>query len=336
MRRSLGLAAFLLVLLAVLPARAQTLAGSGSTFAFPVMSQWVEAYQKATGVRISYEPIGSPGGLIEIKSGVVDFAVSDAPLVDAQLLRDGLTQFPLLIGAIVPVVNLQGVGPGQLRLSGPLLADIYLGRVTAWNDPAIAALNPGLPLPKKSIAVVYRSDGSGTTFNWTDFLSKSSAVWKVKPGANTTIAWPLGIGAKGNKGVAEMIGRVAGAIGYVEYSYALQANLTYGLVQNRSGAFVPPTAASFQAAINDVDWSSEPDFYVVLTDPAAADAYPIMATSFALVRTYPKDIDRAKATIAFFRWALRDGGTMVRSLNYMPLPESLVQQVEAYWGREVR
>ena len=256
----------LLAFYTVNSAAAQQVLGSGSTFAFPVLTKWAEAYEKATGVHIAYQPIGSAQGIAEIGAGVVDFGVTDAPMVNSQLLRDGLVQFPLVIGAIVPVVNLDGIGPGQLHFTGQLLADIYLGKVKTWRDPAIAALNPGVTLPDRAILVIYRSDGSGTTFNWADYLSKASIEWKARVGAGTKVAWPVGVGGKGNGGFAESVARVKGAIGYVEYSYAVRGKLIYGLIQNKSGAYVEPDRTSFLAAAEGADWSAEPDFHVLLTD----------------------------------------------------------------------
>jgi phosphate transport system substrate-binding protein len=326
---------FLLAFYTVNSAAAQQVLGSGSTFAFPVLTKWAEGYEKASGVHVAYQPIGSAGGIAEIGAGVVDFGVTDAPLVDSQLLRDGLVQFPLVIGAIVPVVNLDGIGPGQLHFTGQLLADIYLGKVKTWRDPAIAALNPGVSLPDRAILVIYRSDGSGTTFNWADYLSKASIEWRARVGAGTKVAWPAGVGGKGNGGVAESVGRVKGAIGYVEFSYALHSKLTYGLIQNKAGAFVPPSRTSFLAAAEGVDWSAEPDFHVLLTDSAGPDAYPVMATSFVLIRRYGKQPGTVRDLLAFFRWALETGQEQAASLDYLPLPQSLVRQVEAYWESEI-
>jgi phosphate transport system substrate-binding protein len=267
--RFLRLVLFLLGLGCALPANAQELFGSGSTFIFPVMSKWIAEYEKASGVQVGYQPIGSSAGMVEIRESVVDFAVSDAPLEDAQLLRDGLIQFPLVIGAIVPVVNLDGIGPGQLHFTGRLLADIYLGKVRNWSDAAIAEVNPGVPLPNRPILAIYRTDGSGTTFNWADYLSKSSPEWNAKVGTNTSLKWPVGAGGKGNRGVADAVMTVKGTIGYVEYSYALRRKLAYGLVRNRAGNFVSLDAASFLAAASNVEWTMQRDFYVLLTDGRA-------------------------------------------------------------------
>ncbi len=318
-------------------ALAEDISGSGSTFAFPVMARWAEAYQHATGTHVSFQPIGSGAGITEIQSRVVDFAISDAPLVDSQLLRDGLSQFPVVIGAIVPVVNLEGVAPGQLHLSGDVLAGIYLGEITRWNVSAISQLNPGLTLPNLAITVLHRSDASGTTFNWTDYLSRISATWLAAVGSDLTVRWPLGFGGKGNGGIAEKIGRIKGSIGYLEYSYALREKLSFVLIRNHAGNYVAPTERSFGSAVAAVDWLKEPDFHVLVTDGAAPDAWPIMATSFALIRAYPQsqDQNRTRATLAFFRWALDHGQELARSLHYLPLPIALVEQVEAYWSTQL-
>jgi phosphate transport system substrate-binding protein len=318
------------------PAAAQEIIGSGSTFAYPVLRKWAEAYEKINGTQIAYQPIGSSGGITEITSEVVDFGVTDAPLVDSQLLRDGLAQFPVVIGAIVPVVNLDGITPGQLHFTGRLLADIYFGRVTNWSDPAIAALNPGSNLPNRAILVVYRTDGSGTTYNWADYLSKVSDEWKVKVGVGMKLAWPTGVGGKGNGGVADKVARVKGAIGYVEYTYAVRSKLNYGLVRNRAGNFVLPDAASFQAATEGVDWAKDQDFHVSLSDGPEANAYPIMAMSFVLIRRYPKDADRTRRTLAFFRWAIERGQELASSQQYLPLSPLLTRQIEAYWDDQIR
>jgi phosphate transport system substrate-binding protein len=310
--------------------------GSGSTLCYPVMAKWVEAYEKVSGVHVVYQPIGSVGGVTEIRHEVVDFAVSEAPMDDAQLLRDGLIQVPLVIGGVVPVVNVDGVAAGQLRVTGPMLAGIYLGKITKWNDPAIAELNPGLKLPDLSIFVVHRSDGSGTTFIWADYLSKVSADWKVRVGENTTIAWPAGFGGKGNGGVAEKVARVRGAIGYVDYAYAAHGNLAYALVRNQAGNFVTPDTAGVEAATTGVDWLKERNFYVLLTDAPAANAYPIVATSFVLIRKYPGNQERARDLLAFLRWALENGRDFAIEQAYLPLPTPLVQQVEDYWETQRR
>ena len=334
MRRVSLLIALVLGCATAFSAAGQPIHGSGSTFVYPVMAKWSEAYQRTRGVHVEYQPIGSSGGLTEIRAEVVDFGISDAPLTPDQLLRDGLAQFPVAIGAIVPVVNLDGITAGQLRFTGQLLADIYLGKVKNWSDPAIAAVNPGVRLPERPILVIHRSDGSGTTFNWTDYLSKVSEEWKVRVGASTLVAWPTGSGGRGNGGVAENVARVKGAIGYVEYGYAQRKKLAYGLVQNRAGNFAPPDVSSFQAAIADLDWARAREFCISLTDASSANAYPIMAASFVLVRKYPKDSEHSRDILTFFRWALENGRDLATSLDYLPLPPPLVQQVEAYWSAE--
>ncbi len=313
-------------------AGAQEVAGSGSTFAFPIMARWAEAYRQMTGVTVGYQPVGSASGILAVQSRIVDFAVTDAPLVNSQLLRDGLMQFPLVIGAIVPVVNLDGIKPGQLHLTGDVLANIYLGRIRSWQNPAITELNPGVPLPDRPIVVIYRSDGSGTTYNWTDYLSKVNSDWLAAVGSSLTVRWPVGFGGKGNGGVAEKIAHAKGSIGYVEYSYAVRAQLSHVLVRNRAGQYVPPSAQSLSAAVASADWRRELDFNVLLSDCTSPDAYPIMATSFGLVSAHPRDPIQARKALGFFRWTLNRGQAMATALEYLPLPPPLVDEVEAYWA----
>jgi phosphate transport system substrate-binding protein len=317
-------------------AAAQEILGSGSTFCYPVLTKFAEVYEKIAGTRVLFQPIGSAAGIIEIQHQVVDFAISEAPFDSAQLLRDGLSQFPLVIGAIVPVVNIDGIAPGQLHFSGALLAAIYLGKITNWNDPSIAELNPDVKLPNQAILVVHRSDGSGTTFNWATYLSQVSDDWKVRVGANVSVAWPVGVGGKGNGGVAEKVARVRGAIGYVDYVYATRGHLAHGLVRNQAGQFVPPDIPSFQAATASIDWTKEHDFGILLTNAPEPDAYPIMATSFVMIHKYPRDPGRAHDMLAFFRWALESGQDLASSLGYLPLPPTLVRQIESYWAAENR
>jgi phosphate transport system substrate-binding protein len=308
-------------------AQGQDLHGSGSTFLFPVMTKWAEAFEAATGITVHYQPIGSAEGVNEVVTGVVDFGVSDAPMNDAQLLRDGLTQLPLAIGGIVPVINVDGVTPGTLRLTGGLLADIWLGKITRWDDPAILALNPGLTLPHQRITPIYRSDGSGTTYNWTDYLSKMSPEWFARVGAGTKVAWPLGAGAKGGKGVAEAIARVAGSIGYLEYGYATRRSLAFALVRNHDGQFVPPGHDSFAAATTGVDFSHLSDVPAALADSQVPGAWPIMAMSFAILRSYPQTPERILAARFFLRWSLEHGRDATLALAFMPLPPTLLNQV---------
>jgi phosphate transport system substrate-binding protein len=310
---------------------AEDVIGAGSTFVFPILSKWSADYSEKTGTNVKYQSVGSGGGIAQIKSSTVDFAASDAPLKPEDLKKSSLAQFPLVIGGIVPVVNLDGVKPGEVKFTGPLLADIFLGKVKMWNDPEIAKLNPEVKLPATAITVVHRSDGSGTTFNWTDYLSKASAEWRDKVGEGTAVAWPIGAGGKGNEGVAALVLQTSHSIGYVEYAYVLQNKLTYGLVQNKAGKYVKPDAASFQAAAAGADWAKAQDFYLVITDSPAPYAYPITATAFVLMHKDPKSPSRSKAALEFFRWALENGQTQAATLDYVALPPGLVTQIEVYW-----
>ena len=310
---------------------AAEITGAGSTFVYPILSKWSADYSGKDGININYQSIGSGGGLAQIKAATVDFGASDAPMKPAELQKFGMGQFPLVIGGIAPVVNIDGVQAGQMRFTGPLLADIYLGKIKNWNDPAIAKLNPDLKLPDAAIAVVHRSDGSGTTFNWVNYLSQVSAEWKDQIGVSTSVEWPVGVGGKGNEGVAAFVNQTKNSIGYVEYAYVLQNNMAYGLVQNKAGKFIKPDAASFQAAAASAEWGKAQDFYLIMTDAHGADAYPIAATVFIIMYKQPKDPARANTAIDFFKWALESGQSQADALNYVPLPESLVKQIEQYW-----
>jgi phosphate transport system substrate-binding protein len=310
---------------------AAEITGAGSTFVYPILSKWSADYSGKAGININYQSIGSGGGLAQIKAATVDFGASDAPMKPAELQKFGMGQFPLVIGGIAPVVNIDGVQAGQMRFTGPLLADIYLGKIKNWNDPAIAKLNPDLKLPDAAIAVVHRSDGSGTTFNWVNYLSQVSAEWKDQIGVSTSVEWPVGVGGKGNEGVAAFVNQTKNSIGYVEYAYVLQNNMAYGLVQNKAGKFIKPDAASFQAAAASAEWGKAQDFYLIMTDAHGADAYPIAATVFIIMYKQPKDPARANTAIDFFKWALESGQSQADALNYVPLPESLVKQIEQYW-----
>ena len=310
--------------------------GAGATFIYPLLSKWSDDYNKATGARINYQSIGSGGGIAQIKAGTVDFGSSDKPLPPEELAAAGLAQFPSAIGGVVPVVNLPGIEPGVMKFTGPLLADIYLGKVTMWNDPAIAALNPGVALPASKINVVHRSDGSGTTFNWVNYLSKVSPEWKAKVGEGTAVEWPAGIGGKGNEGVAAYVKQIKGSIGYVELSYALQNRMSHAAVKNRAGNFVVPNAASFQAAAASADWANAKDFFLIITDAPGENAFPIAATNFILMYKQPKDAERSRQTLDFFKWAFENGQSQAQALDYVPLPPELVKQVEAYWAAEFK
>jgi phosphate transport system substrate-binding protein len=312
-------------------AAAANITGAGATFPYPIYAKWAEAYKAKTGTAMNYQSIGSGGGLAQIKARTVDFGASDMPLKPEELGAAGLVQFPAIIGGIVPIVNLEGVAPGTLRLTGPVLADIYLGKVRTWNDQAIAELNPGLKLPASAVAVVHRSDGSGTTFNFTDYLAKVSPDWKAKVGSSTAVAWPTGVGGKGNEGVAAYVQRIKGAIGYVEFAYAKRNNQAHALVRNREGAYPVPGTASFQAAAAHADWASSPGYYRIITDSPGADSWPIAATSFIVLHARQDKPERAAEVLMFFDWAFRHGQPMAEALDYVALPGSLVTQVEASW-----
>ncbi len=310
--------------------------GAGATFIYPLISKWSSDYNRQTGNKVNYQSIGSGGGIAQIKAGTVDFGSSDKPLSSEELDSAGLGQFPSAIGGVVPVVNVEGIEPGKLRLTGALLADIYLGKVKAWNDPAIAALNAGIALPDQEINLVHRSDGSGTSFNFTNYLSKASPDWKERIGEGTSVQWPGGVGGKGNEGVSAYVQQIKGSIGYVELAYALQNRMTFVSMRNAAGNFVQPSAEAFQAAAASADWKSASDFNLVITDAPGADAWPITATNFILMHKQPKDAVRAQHAMDFFKWAYENGQAQARSLDYVPLPPELVQQIEAYWAAEFK
>src|SRR5690606_27367110 len=309
--------------------------GAGATFIFPLVSRWSADYNADTGHQVNYQSIGSGGGIAQIKAGTVDFGSSDQPLATAELDEAGLVQFPSVIGGVVPVVNVPGIEAGELRLTGALLADIYLDKVTTWNDPAIAAVNPGVDLPALEINLVQRSDGSGTTFNFTNYLSKASPAWQAGPGEGKSVQWPDGVGGKGNEGVASYVQQINGSIGYVELAYAMQNNMAWTLMQNSAGNFVAPNAESFAAAAATADWASASDFELVITDAPGADAWPIAATNFILMYAEPKNAERSAAALEFFKWALNEGQDQAAALHYVALPPELVAQVEQYWATEI-
>lgn len=317
-------------------AMAAGITGAGSTFVYPILSKWSASYSAKTGSQVNYQSIGSGGGIAQIKAGTVTFGASDKPLSPAELKEAGLAQFPVVIGGVVPVVNLPGVKPGQMKFTGPLLADIFLGGVTKWNDPAIASLNRGLALPDEKITIVHRSDGSGTTFNWTNYLSKVSDVWKARVGEGTSVQWPAGVGGKGNEGVAAYVNQIKGSIGYVELAYATQNRMSFAAMKNKAGQFIVPTAESFQAAAAGADWTREPDFHEVITNADGQDSWPIAATVFVLMYRQPRDEEGSRNAIEFFRWALASGQGDARSLDYVPLPAALVKQIEAYWANNIK
>ncbi len=314
------------------PAFAVDISGAGSTFIFPAFAKWADTYKKSTGTGVNYQSIGSGGGIKQIKAKTVTFGATDKPLEIKELQESGLDQFPMIMGGIVPVVNLDGIKPGDLTLDGGTLAKIFMGAVTKWNDPAIAKLNPDAKLPDQAIAVVHRSDGSGTTFNYTDYLSKASADWKGKVGENTAVDWPVGLGAKGNEGVANNVANTKGAIGYVEYAYAKQNKLTFTKMVNHDGKTVSPTVPAFQAAAANADWAHAPGFYQILTDQPGADSWPITATTFVLVYKQPKDEAATTEALKFFAWALDKGQSEAESLDYIPMPANVVTLIRKEMG----
>lgn len=305
--------------------------GAGSTFVYPILEKWSSAFAANTGNTIKYQSIGSGGGITKIEAATVDFGASDMPLRSEELAKLGMGQFPLVIGGVVPIVNLDGVQSGHIKFTGALLADIFLGKVRKWNDPVIKAINPELTLPNTGINVVHRLDGSGTTFNWTNYLSKESTEWRDKVGEGTTVEWPVGVGGRGNEGVAAYVTQSKNSIGYVEYAYAVRYKMAFGLVQNRAGRSVTPGAESFRAAANGADWAGAKDFYLVMTNAGGEDAYPVTATSFILMYKKAKDMNRTRVALEFFKWALERGQDEAHELDYVPLPPSLVTQIEAYW-----
>ena len=315
---------------------AADITGAGATFPFPLYSKWADAYKKETGNGLNYQSIGSGAGIKQIQAKTVTFGASDMPLKPEQLEKDGLIQWPQAMGALVPVVNLEGIKPGELVFSGELLGDIYLGKVKKWDDPAIAKLNPKLKLPSEAITVVRRSDGSGTTFLWTDYLSKSNAEWKSKAGAGTAVEWPTGVGAKGNEGVAGNVGQTKNSIGYVEYAYAKQNKLTHGAVINKAGKTVQPTIAAFQAAAANADWASAKNYYVILTDQPGEASWPITGATFILMHREPADKAASGEAIKFFKWAFAKGDKMAEELDYIPMPEPVVKQIEKTWSADIK
>ncbi len=323
-------------LFSVAAAQATDITGAGSSFVYPVLTKWSAAYAAKTGNQVNYQSIGSGGGIAQIKAGTVDFGASDMPLDSATLAKFGLGQFPDVIGGIVPAFNVEGVAPGAMVLDGPTLADIYLGKITKWNDPALVKLNPGLKLPDLAITVVHRSDGSGTTFNFSDYLAKVSPEWKTKVGEGTAVQWPAGVGGKGNEGVSQYVRQIKGSIGYVEYAYALQNHIGYALMKNAAGKVVKPTIATFQAAADTADWKDAKDFNLVMTNAPGDTAWPITATSWVIMYKQPKDVAHSKVAFDFFKWSYEHGQEQARSLDYVPLPPSLVKQIEAYWASEYK
>ncbi len=310
---------------------AEEVTGAGASFPAPIYAKWADSYNKATGVRVNYQSVGSGAGIRQIKGKTVDFGASDAPLKDDELQADGLIQFPMVIGGVVPVVNIKGVEPGKLKLSGAVLGDIYLGKIKKWNDPAIAGLNPGVALPDAQIAPVRRADGSGTSFLFTNYLSKTNAEWKEKVGEGTAVNWPTGAGGKGNEGVSAFVQRLPNSIGYVEYAYAKQNKMTYVQLRNQSGAFVSPDDATFKAAAAGADWSKS--FYQVLTDQPGKDAWPITGATFILMHAKQDKPGQATAALKFFDWAYGNGDKSAEELDYVPMPDPVKKAARAAWKR---
>ena len=334
MKRILAMALF--AALAWTSAQAADISGAGATFPYPIYSKWAAAYKTETGVGLNYQSIGSGGGIKQIKAKTVTFGASDMPLKPADLEASGLIQFPMIMGGDVPVVNLPGIQPGQLTLDGQTLADIFQGAVTSWDDPKIKALNPGVDLPSKAIAVVHRSDGSGTTFLFTNYLSQASSDWAGKIGANASVEWPVGIGAKGNEGVANMTKQTDGAIGYVEYAYAVQNKMTYTKMINKDGKVVEPSIKAFQAAGAGADWANTPGYYLVLTNQPGADSWPITGASFILLYKNPIDPAATLTALKFFDWAYKSGGDMAQELAYVPMPSNVVDLVRQSWASSIK
>ena len=317
-------------------AEEKMLNGAGATFPYPVYSQWANEYNALTGLKLNYQSIGSGGGIAQIKAKTVDFGASDAPMKPEELAAAGLIQFPMVIGGVVPVVHLEGIKPGQLHLTPSLLADIFLGKVAKWNDPSLKKANPKLKLPNQAITVVHRADGSGTTWIFTNYLDKVSKEWHEKVGTDKAVSWPTGVGGKGNEGVAAYVQQVAGSIGYVEFAYALQNNMNHALLQNKEGKFVAPTIKSFQAAAAGADWKNAPGYYLVLTDQAGQESWPITGASFILIYKEQAQASRAKTMLSFFDWCFRQGTATAEKLAYVPIPSSVIVLVESTWKTEVQ
>jgi phosphate transport system substrate-binding protein len=316
---------------------AADITGAGSTFIFPVLSKWADAYKKDSGSGVNYQSIGSGAGIKQVQAKTVTFGATDKPLKVDQLDKDGFAQWPMAMGGIVPVVNIDGVKAGEMVLDGDTLAKIYLGTITKWDDPAIKKLNPKLTLPSEAISVVHRADGSGTTFNFTDYLSKVNADWKSKVGSDTAVEWPVGVGAKGNEGVSGNVGQAKNTIGYVEYAYAKQNKLTYTAMVNKGGKTVEPTSEAFQAAVANADWANAPGYYLILTDQPGDKSWPIVATTFVLMHKEGSDKAASQEALKFFKFAFtKSGGKMAEDLDYVPMPESVVKLIEKTWSSEIK
>jgi phosphate transport system substrate-binding protein len=315
---------------------AADITGAGSTFIYPVLSKWADGYMKESGSAVNYQSIGSGAGIKQIQAKTVTFGATDKPLSVDQLEKDGLAQWPMVMGAIVPVVNIEGVKPGDMVLDGETLGKIFLGEITKWDDPAIKKLNPKLALPSDVIAVVHRADGSGTTFNFTDYLSKVSADWKSKVGSGTAVEWPVGVGAKGNEGVSGNIGQTKDSIGYVEYAYAKQNKLIFTKLVNKAGKTVDPSMEAFQAAASNADWAHAPSYYLILTDQPGDKSWPIVASTFILMQKDGADKAASGVAVKFFKWAFANGGKMAEELDYIPMPDPVVKLIEKTWSADIK
>ncbi len=317
-------------------AHANDITGAGATFPYPIYAKWAEAYKKSTGVGLNYQSIGSGGGIKQIKAKTVDFGASDMPLKQEDLEEAGLTQFPAIIGGVVPVVNIDGVAPGKLKMTGEVLAGIFMGKITKWNAPEITAINAGVKLPAEDITVVHRSDGSGTTFLWTDYLSKVSGDFKTAVGASTAVKWPVGLGGKGNEGVAANVQRIKNSIGYVEYAYVKRNKMTHAQLKNLDGQFVEPDDENFKAAAAGADWAKAPGLYLVLTNQPGKASWPVTGASFILMHKTQADAAKAKEVLKFFDWAFKNGGQMASELEYVFLPANVTKLIEDGWKSKIK
>jgi len=313
----------------------ESLNGAGASFPYPIYAKWGTRYNQNTGLKLSYQSIGSGGGIAQIKAKTVDFGASDEPLKAEELNKDGLIQFPLIMGGVVPVINVERISKGKLKLTPDLLADIYLGKIKKWNDPKLMAVNSDVRLPDQEITVVHRADGSGTTWIFTNYLSKVSSEWKEKIGVDKTVSWPTGVGGKGNEGVAALVKKTEGSIGYVEYAYALRERLKFVQLQNRAGRFVAPTIEAFQAAAANADWEKDPSFYMVLTDQPGEKSWPITGASYILIYREQADAPKAQAMLKFFDWCFKQGSSMAMDLHYVPMPPKVYNLVVADWTKQV-
>jgi phosphate transport system substrate-binding protein len=305
--------------------------GAGATFPYPVYAKWAEAYKAQTKIGMNYQSIGSGGGIKQITAKTVDFGASDKPLKPEELDAAGLIQFPTVMGGVVPVINLKGIGPGEIMLTGAIVAKIYMGEITKWNAPEITKINAKVKLPADDITVVHRSDGSGTTFIFTNYLCKVSSDWQTKIGNDASVAWPVGVGGKGNEGVASYVQRISGSIGYVEYAYALQNKMAYALLQNREGTYVKPESMNFQAAAAGADWQNAPGFYMILTDEPGKESWPITGATFILMHKTQQNPEAARRVLEFFNWAYENGDQMAEQLDYIPMPDAVVQLIRQQW-----